>query len=182
MKKSFLCLLILCFCLVLAACANPNIDTSNDVENVNSMPALTNYENQELGIAFQYPAEWGEVVENKYKDTALLTLKFKKNDEINNLIDFSSSKDIEEDMDFRSCDDILKNGYNSGDRIPLSCETFNIDGQNVTVSYFKQDRYSSSDVKQAQIMTKKGVWFMSLYDMNGDSHFMNILNSMMFLK
>ncbi len=158
--------------------------TTTETESTNQTPKveLNTYNNTELGISFQYPTQWGNVWENKYKNTDSIAIKFKKeNGEYISNIQLSPD-DLTESTQFRTCEDILKNGYNSGDKMAANCETLIVDDQTVNISLFKKDRYSSSDSKQAQILTKKGVWFVTVTDESYYNNFTSLVESLKFGK
>jgi len=142
---------------------------------------LLTYQNEELGISFQYPASLGKALENKYKETELFALKFLDDKGNPAGLDLGGS-DYET---LRTCNDILSKGFADEDRMPSDCETLTIDNHSVIILTYTQGGMSNSYTnasKEAHFQTKKGVWAFSATDKDLYDDLMSIVKTLKYMQ
>lgn len=138
------------------------------------------YQNQELGISFQYPIKLGTPWENLYKDTELVALKFLDTNGAPADIDLSSANY----KTLRTCEDILAKGFNDGDRMPKNCETLNIDNHQIIILTYETGGRSNGFTnasKSAQFQTKQGVWELAAANENLYENLVKMIKTLRYL-
>lgn len=186
----FVCILALSGC---STVKNEEVEKQENVQPIQSAPSpkqdvaqndaaksqdWKSYQNKQLGISFQYPSKIGTAWENKYKED-LFALKFLDAQGQPNGIELAPANYEK----LRTCEDILSNGFNDGDRMPKDCVTLNIDNHTVVVFTYVAGGRSNSFTnasKSAQFQTNKGVWEFSTMNEGLYSDFMEIIKTLKF--
>lgn len=154
--------------------SNDSIKTV-DKESAKNLDSVT-YQSKDLGISFEYPAKFGTPFENRDAAGELLSINFSndKNKSENIQIGTSNKKTL------RTCEDILKNGFNDGDLRPANCETLNINNQKAIMLTYVTGGMSNSSTtasKSIQFQTKQGLAYISTMNQNLYEDLENIAKS-----
>lgn len=151
-------------------------ETKKADDSIKNSDSVT-YQSTDLGISFEYPSKFGTPFENRDAAGKLISINFSNDKNKSENIQIGTSTN---EKTLRTCEDILKNGFNDGDLKPANCETLNINNQKAIMLTYVNGGMSNSSTtasKSIQFQTKQGLAYISTMNQNLYEDLENIAKS-----